>query len=202
MKTTFRLIFVLFFCTSFAVVAEVETMSLEHFKDVNGERYWEVTLKCSAESDEKVIKRTVGRGNPWCSVDNTSVCNENKFTLSRMLCPTEGSIDTQIAKKPKNNDKVSSKVDLSPAKSAVADSNKTRPEVVSSASKNIKRSDSNNSSRQAVSSKPNVLGSSSSSTETELLREQVQIEEQRIQIEQRRLQLLQIELELKKQKLN
>ena len=199
-------------------------MSLERFKDIDGHRYWEVAIKCTANTNEKVIKRTVGRGNPWCSVDNSEACDTNKFTLSRALCGSAEQSEQQLAqqaitsqeKANQTESTVNSTTHNLTAISGGADSNKYEPDASRSPSK-VKSSSisstsnqpttpatgslvANNVASQSTGSKPQML--SAASRKIELMREQVQIEEQRIQIEQRRLQLVQTELELKKQKFN
>lgn len=191
-------------------------MSLEQFKKQNGEHFWEVAVKCAQSSTEKVMKRVVGRGNLWCSVDNEEVCDENKFTLSRALCSSSNVADTQIVQRRNSDELGSSAASLGGADSkALGAETTTSPNKANSS--NIEASSgSRNSSNQPTTSTTGLLVAKDSvsqsvvaklnvttrSRKNALLREQVQIEEQRIQIEQRRLQLVQIELDLKKQQLN
>ncbi len=195
MKQVVSIILTLCYTCTFVVQARVDSLSLEQFKDQNGERYWEVTAKCAKNNVEKTMKRIVGRGNPWCSIDNSKFCNKNKFTLSRALCSSanlskndvvqQSVTDTQATTQPNSKESGSSTASLGGAdsKTSAAETSivKTTPsQIVTPKSDRVDRS----------------------SKKNELLREQVQIEEQRIQIEQRRLQLVQIELDLKKQLLN
>jgi len=160
-----------------STIAEVESMSLEKFKNIDGERYWEVSVLCQEDSAEKLMKRVVGEGNLWCSANDDSLCEENKFTLSQLLC---GSQET-------NSDA----------------SSDTSAEIEQTTADEV-ATDSTNNETAAL---PSEIESSSASVDTEtlktrLLKEQVQIEEQRILLEQKRLELVQRELELKKQLAN
>ena len=79
----------LILATNRSAFAEVESMSLENFKNIEGERYWEVSVLCNGDSQEKLMKRIVGGNKQWCSTADSSLCDENKFTLSRLMCGSD-----------------------------------------------------------------------------------------------------------------
>lgn len=142
-----------------ASMAEVKSMSLGKFKDVDGRRYWEVAVTCKGEPNEKLIRRSIGQRTPWCSVDDASLCDRTKSNLSKKIC-TSNTI-----------------AEATPAAASTSPAEEIEPAEQSTA-----------------------LSATDEARKTELLREQVQIEEQRILIEQKRLELIQDELALKKQK--
>lgn len=76
------------FTAPLSVNAEVESMSLENFRNVDGSRYWEVVVNCTGDESGKVIKRSVSDDSLWCSSDDSSLCNKTKFALSESLCDT------------------------------------------------------------------------------------------------------------------
>jgi len=82
-----------------ASMAEVKSMSVESFKDLDGSRYWEVAVKCHSDSTERLMQRVVGKGNKWCSAANTGLCNDSKLELSRDICAAEA-----LSKKSSNRD--------------------------------------------------------------------------------------------------
>jgi len=76
--------------------SEVEFMSRKYFQNVDGQRYWEVKVTCKGDTTEKLMKRIIGGDEKWCSVDDSSMCNESTFTLSELMC---GATESEIAAK-------------------------------------------------------------------------------------------------------
>lgn len=155
--------------------AEVKSMSLETFKNIENQRFWEVAVSCVENAAEKVIKRIVGEGNPWCAVENNELCDSSKFVLARNICESPSTVIA--AREP------TKALTSAAANSGAADVAETL----------------NNTEQFVTTAILSDAGSVDSAKRTQLLREQVQIEEQRIQIEQRRLELVAAELALKKQ---
>lgn len=168
--------------------AEVKSMSLESFKEEVGVRFWEVAVKCDDDTEQK-MRRVVGQGNPWCSVSDGSTCDESKFTLSRALCGAGRPVEVAIAPS-------ESKADQAPTSQASVD------EVASNINKSLNAAPEIELSDRTPATNTDLLDPIKESRRTELMREQVQIEEQRILIEQKRLELRKAELELNKLKAN
>ena len=159
---------------SWASNAEVSSMSLESFNGSGDVKYWEVSVQCVGDAREQLMRRVVGKGNPWCSSENTDLCNESKFALSEAICG---------------------------ANTAVAIL-KEESQVLDSASDVVQSGQGDESELAAQASQialDMTLDPAKEARRTALLREQVQIEEQRILIEQKRLELMQTELKLKRQ---
>ncbi len=150
--------------TPLHATAEVKSMSLEQFRNVGQDRYWEVAVSCSNGSSEQLMRRTVGEGNKWCSANDTSLCDDSKFALSRKMCG-----------------------------GTLAVVNEESKEKITASSQTA------NKAAEANAVSANTFASNKETLRTELLKEQVQVEEQRIQIEQKRLELVKSELALKKQ---
>lgn len=154
--------------------AEVSSMSLESFNGSGDVKYWEVSVQCAGDPQERLMRRVVGKGNPWCSSDNTDLCNESKFALSGAICGANTAVavlkeETQV---------------LDSADDVVQSAQGDESELAAQAS------------QIALDM---ALDPTKEARRTALLREQVQIEEQRILIEQKRLELMQTELKLKRQ---
>lgn len=92
------LVFIASCCASLVEAAPVESMSLETFKD-GPQRFWEVSVRCEAESQVRLMRRPVDE-DQWCSSALATLCDKNKFSLSRQLC--SDSYNAQIAK-PQDN---------------------------------------------------------------------------------------------------
>jgi len=173
--------------TTFAV--PVDSISLEVFKD-GPQRFWEVSVKCEGLTQARVMLRRVD-SNQWCSSEIGSLCNENKFSLSRQLCSDDFSEQVANFKEARPTPIANvAPIDAKPVIEAKVRSERME-KPVTSAPTNI---DAPVSTSTAV---PNQLVSKEN-----LLKEQMQIEEQRILIEQKRLELRRKQLELHKRQLN
>lgn len=179
----------LFSFTSQANAASVEKLSLEKFIDTSSP-YWQVEANCSGSDIPRAMKRPID-SDTWCSIDNNTSCDKNKYSLSRKLC--DDSFNGKISNSLADSNKVQ------PSKIKIDDSRKvsnipiTKPDQLS---KSINKA--------AVANKtPSIAPVSNGNiTREELLIEQVQIEEQRILIDQKKLELRRKELELQKSRLN
>ncbi|WP_147251052.1 hypothetical protein [Arenicella xantha] len=157
--------------------AAVDSMSLESFIEADAP-YWEVSVVCENVDTPKLMRKPIA-GNQWCSVESPSMCDENKYSISRQMC--DDSSASAVADEAENSSaaaapKATEQVSSEPAPAPVA-ADTTAP---------VEQSP-----KESVSTEP--------PTRAELMREQLQIEEQRILIEQKRLELQGLELELKKQ---
>lgn len=180
--------------------AEVKSMSLETFKEEDSVRFWEVEVKCD-DNTEQLMKRVVGQGNPWCSVSDTASCNESKFTLSRSLCGAGRPVEVAIA--PRSGQGSVSDDNKTPSETSVADvATEINKSLNVSSEAAFTESVAVKNSTNSLPVAEDILDPIKESKKTELMREQVQIEEQRILIEQKRLELRKAELELNKLKAN
>lgn len=167
--------------TSNAEAAAVESMSLETFKD-GPQRFWEVAVSCEGASQVRLMRRPVD-GDQWCSGSLPTLCDQNKFSLSRQLCNYE-----QVAKpqdKARTPD-LGNETDLSTlqARQSAPGSkgNKgTIPPIT-----------------QPTATPTLELAPSQAVNREELRKEQMQIEEQRILIDQKRLEIRRRELQLQR----
>ena len=178
-----RLLTVLASClASQALAAPVESMSLETFKD-GAQRFWEVTVKCEASSQARLMRRAVD-GDQWCSSKLADLCDKNKFSLSRQLC--SDNYTNQVANRENSNQLI----DIIP-----------KPSVVQ-AEKIVKTADVKPPAPISEKGPGVVSGFNRSTSREDLRKEQMQIEEQRILIEEKRLELRRKELDLQKQQLD
>ena len=180
------ILFFMVFCSitwsGTALSAPVKSMSLEVFND--GEtRFWEVLVSCEAVEQPRSMRRALD-SDLWCSTDAKSLCDKNKFSLSRQLCNDNfgDQVTTQtVAAETPVRPKLSTSADTSNV--SVAKDAETVA-IVSDSIDNNKEASYEGSSRES------------------LLNEKLQIEEQSILIQQRRLELRRRELSLQKQQLN
>lgn len=193
MKIHFKLILALLpamlsFPTT-TLAAPVDSMSLEIFKD-GPQRFWEVSVKCEGQTQPRVMLRPVDN-DQWCSSEIGSLCDKNKFSLSRQLCSDNFSQQVANFKDGKPVSIVSAEdVNIAPIVDAEVEPEPLQNDVTK-APINIETQVS------TPSRVPNQLVSKEN-----LLKEQMQIEEQRILIEQKRLELRRKQLELQKRQLS
>lgn len=166
-----------------ASAAPVKTISLEVFKDTEIP-FWEVSVSCENVATPRTMNKALD-GVKWCSSEITSMCDENKFSLSRQLCSDNFS---QQLVDFKNGKPLSLPIDTASAKS--------EPTTTAKAPENAKP--------KVEPKKPNELSSGveAVASRDNLLKEQMQIEEQRILIQQKRLELRRRELALQKRQLS
>jgi len=176
---------VFIFMMSTPANAKVGSMSLEKFKRQGDKRYWEVKVKCIGDSQTKTMQRIVSGKKTWCSIDEPGLCNTNKFALSQLICRS----NKTVAK-----DNAPSSEQLSQDSSAV--------EITEPIQANTQDVDGSKDLVQQVWTETESEQNDKEALKTNLMREQVQIEEQRILVEQKRLELVQRELALKKQQAN
>ncbi len=148
--------------------AGVKRVSLEKTRWDGQNRYLDVTLTCSGDDQPRLIRRPAKSSAKWCAVSVGSLCHRSKYTLARAVCKYDAEKFASL----RNRNKTSG-VALSDQKQETQDA----------AVAAVEKEDSSSSNEQK---------------RTELLREQMLIEEQRIDIEQRRLRLIAEEIELKK----
>lgn len=166
-----------------ASAAPVKTISLEVFKDTETP-FWEVSVSCENVATPRTMSKPLD-GAKWCSSEITTMCDENKFSLSRLLC--SDNFDQNLVNF-KNGEPLSLPVETASVKSEQTASEKTenaKPKVELKKLNNGVSSD-----VETVASRDN------------LLKEQMQIEEQRILIQQKRLELRRRELALQKRQLS
>lgn len=65
--------------------AAAESISLEVFKDTNGERFWQSEVKCDDSQDIKLIKKGVD-SEQWCLSGAAEVCFESKLIAAQKTC--------------------------------------------------------------------------------------------------------------------
>lgn len=65
--------------------AAAESISLEVFKDTNGERFWQSEVKCDDSQDIKLIKKGVD-SEQWCLSGAADVCFESKLIAAQKTC--------------------------------------------------------------------------------------------------------------------
>jgi len=173
-----------------ASASPVKTISLEVFKDAKVP-FWEVSVSCENVTSPRTMSKAID-GSQWCSTDIASMCNDNKFSLSRQLCNDNFSQQIVDFK----NGKPLSQPDAETATIATKANNENAPaELVSTTQKTgakeqAKIANNANSDDDVVTGRNN------------LLKEQMQIEEQRILIQQKRLELRRRELALQKRQLS
>jgi hypothetical protein len=172
--------------------APVKSISLEVFKD-GQQRFWGVSVACDGINQPRTMFRPVDK-DQWCSSEIASLCDKNKFSLSRQMCADDfsqqltnfrsGQAVTFVKTDPvevKPVDKVVAEV-IEPTAATV------EPKAtVAATDLNVK----------ALATSLSKVASKES-----LLNEQMQIEEQRILIEQKRLELRRKQIELQKRQLN
>jgi len=175
---------------SYASAAAIKSTSLEIFRD-SQTPFWEVSISCEGASEPRIMMKLIN-GTQWCSTDITTLCNENKFSLSQQLCDNEF---FQRVSDFKNGEPLKSSVNNTQSqgdKKAVEQIHQT-PKV------GIKEN------KSTVSNQNSPVSALSAQDEIDrdsLLKEKMQIEEQRILIQQKRLELRRLELSLKKQQLS
>ncbi len=197
MKIHFKLILTLLpAMLSFPITtlaAPVDSMSLEIFKD-GPQRFWEVSVKCEGQTQPRVMLRPVDN-DQWCSSEIGSLCDKNKFSLSRQLCSDNFSQQVANFKDGKPVSIVSAEnVNIAPIVDAEVEPEPLQNEVTNDVTKAPINIETQVSTPSRV---PNQLVSKEN-----LLKEQMQIEEQRILIEQKRLELRRKQLELQKRQLS
>ncbi len=168
-----------------ASAAPVKTISLEVFKDAETP-FWEVSVSCENIATPRTMNKALD-GVKWCSSEITALCDENKFSLSRQLCSDNYDqllVDFQNGK-PLSLPVVTANVEAEPTTTAKApaDVQSSKPKAESQKSNDLSNDG------EAIASRDN------------LLKEQMQIEEQRILIQQKRLELRRRELALQKRQL-
>ncbi len=109
--------------------AQVKSMSTDKFQNVDGERYWEVAVKCEGQADEVTMKRNVGGDNLWCSASNAKLCDKNKVTLSRKICASTAK-PVAKAKKPTEKSKATPAKQNASLDSAAAKKEAARTELL------------------------------------------------------------------------
>lgn len=169
-----------------ASAAPVKTISLEVFKDVETP-FWEVSVSCDNLASPRTMNKALD-GVKWCSSEIKSMCDENKFSLSRQLC--SDSFSQQLANI-QNGKSLSQPVVTTSAEPEAVATDKA-PAIVKNAepTTGLKK-------RNKAASDDGIVASRNN-----LLKEQVQIEEQRILIQQKRLELRRRELTLQKRQLS
>lgn len=168
-----------------ASAAPVKTISLEVFKDAETP-FWEVAVSCENVATPRTMVKALD-GVKWCSSEILSMCDENKFSLSRQLC--NDNFEQQLVDfkngKPLSQPAVVANIEPEPTIAKVpVEANSEKPKAESQTPKSL------SSAGEAVASRDN------------LLKEQMQIEEQRILIQQKRLELRRRELALQKRQLS
>ena len=125
------------------------------------------------------MKRIVGGNKQWCSTADSSLCDENKFTLSRLMCGSDEIVEatTEAQGTGEQAEPSGSEPQEESAQVATATESEAEPELAEAPAPGI----------------------DVEALRTNLLKEQVQIEEQRILLEEKRIELAQRELELKRQ---
>ena len=169
------------FIGTHAYAAAVESMSLEEFIEAE-QSYWRVSVQCENVDQARTIQKPI-TGDTWCASDAPTVCNENKFTASRMVCADN------FAQKVAGGDTAPVVTDPVPQTEFEAAPETTKAETVS---KPVAAPVTNPAPAEQKTTKSKKL------SKTDLLKEQNQIESQRILIQQTRLELQRRELELKK----
>ena len=185
LSVTFVITNVLIFMLSTSVKAQVDSLSLENFKTQGDKKYWEVNFKCVGDSQTKTIQRIVGGNKKWCSIDDQTLCDASKFTLSEQICGSNDSVSENTAPPSEQSSQESSVI-----------------EIKESIQANGEDTDGSQDLAKQVWTEAESAKVDREALKTNLMREQVQIEEQRILIEQRRLELVQRELVLKEQQSN
>lgn len=166
--------------------APVKSISLEVFQD-SETPFWEVSVSCENLSTPRTMSKAID-GALWCSSEIAALCDENKFSLSRQLC--SDNFDQQLV-----DFKNGKPLSLSAATASVESEPKIpleTPESANSAQPKVELEKLN---------EPSIDAKSVASRDN-LLKEQIQIEEQRILIQQKRLELRRRELALQKRQLS
>ena len=173
------------FIGAHAYAATVESMSLEEFIEAE-QSYWRVSVQCENVAQPRTIQKPIA-GDTWCASDAPTVCNENKFTASRMVCADN------FTQKVVNGDSTKVSIDSAPNVDATLSSDTAAVEAASEPTV---------SSTTAPEPIEPLMTEAKKLSKTDLLKEQNQIESQRILIQQKRLELQRRELELKKAQMN
>jgi hypothetical protein len=180
--------------TSFA--APVKSMSLEVFKD-GQQRFWEVSVVCQGITQPRVMLRPVDK-DQWCSSEIGTLCDKNKFSLSRQICADDFS--QQLANF--NSGQPVSLIKADPVAVKSVDKDVAKKVVESAASQVNPKAAKETTIAPTAEVKVPAGQSTNVASKENLLKEQMQIEEQRILIEQKRLELRRKQLELQKRQLN
>jgi len=178
-----------FFISNAIIAAPVNSTSLEIFKDAESP-FWEVSVNCENAQNPRIITKDI-QEDQWCSSDISTLCDSNKFLLSQKLC--SDNFD-QIAKavkdgKPLEELRLENEAPKPPA------SSEKQVSSISNENVNNKKSSSKVVKKVEPASPRSVIREN-------LIKEQIQIEEQRILIQQKRLELQRLELSLQKRQLD
>ena len=85
--TVFSLLLVLFNVTAYAVT---DSISDEVFKNENGNRYWEVEIKCTDQNDLRFIRRQ-SDSEDWCLSSSSQDCFADIETAAQNACSCQTS---------------------------------------------------------------------------------------------------------------
>jgi hypothetical protein len=176
--------------------APVKTMSLEVFKD-GPQRFWEVSVVCQGVTQPRVMLRPVDK-DQWCSSEIGTLCDKNKFSLSRQICADDFS--QQLANF--NSGQAVWLIKVDPVAVVPVDKDVARI-VVEPATSQVNSTMAKETTIAPATEVKVLAGQPTNvATKENLLKEQMQIEEQRILIEQKRLELRRKQIELQKRQLN
>jgi hypothetical protein len=173
--------------TTFA--APVDSMSLEVFKD-GPQRFWEVSVVCEGQIHPRLMLRPVDK-DQWCSSEIGSLCDENKFSLSRQLC--SDNFNQQLVNHKEGRPVLTVKadpIDINPDIGDNVDTKQLEPLATTPTT--------NSPVNAGTPPSTSTIAPIQVVSKENLLKEQMQIEEQRILIEQKRLELRRKQLELQK----
>lgn len=165
----------------------VTSLSLEAFVETDSP-YWEVSVKCESIDAPKLMRKPI-QASLWCAVDDSTLCDEDKYALSRQMCGDTTA--SESAQEEPSQESPSS----SPAAAEAPEAREIITDDTTEASA-VPEPVTNTETNAADQSSTTTLASRS-----QLMREKMQVEEQRILIEQRRIELQARELELKKQQI-
>lgn len=174
----------------------VKSLSLEVFKD-GQQRFWEVSVNCESLTQPRVMLRPVDK-DQWCSSEIATLCNKNKFSLSRQLC--SDNFEQQLANFQRGESVSTVEADPIAVKPAVETAIEAVTGTVDSKAESATTVSTDRVAKLAASD--STIGQGQLASRENLVKEQMQIEEQRILIQQKRLELRRKELELQKRQLN
>jgi len=175
--------------TNFALAAPIKSTSLEVFRDTEPPM-WEVSVHCEGESKPRVMTKALD-SEQWCSNDITGLCDENKFSLSQQLC--DNSVNQSVSDFSKGNTAADNDLKVE------SDTLRKHNDLIGTAEyKEAAKSVNINNGNIQTSAAP----ANTAIYRNNLLKEQIQIEEQRILIQQKRLELRNLELSLRKRQLS
>ena len=168
------LIFLLFVSCTLVLSTQAATKSIsnEEFKDINGQRFWQISVECDNTSTIYELKKVIDT-QQWCFSNASNTCFDTKLIAAQRVCSTD-------------NISLTGANQSQDSPSAATPKQLTKDEL---ATRDAEEDESENNDEFVY-------------DYAALRKEKIELEDQRILIQQEKLSLRRKEIELKKRQLN